>query len=526
MKFSKFTLQNFRSFKTRQELKLAIPNGELGSGLTYIVGENNSGKTSLLEALQKHNGDTLRSSEYSHDSTSEFTIFGDDDCIKSKLCPIREASYTLIATDTYRLDDSEYPLFIPSRRHWNARVNNKDRDPNELLRGAQRNSLRRIENSGSYYSDVEVSGLLQTIEKDQAKYNEFINLVKQVLPDFTSFAIANDDYEYVEYVTNGSIKHRADFLGDGVISILRIVGHLIQYTNIPLVIDEPELSLHPLAQKRLVKLLAEKAKKQQIIISTHEPYFVVWEYIRNGAVLNKVTKYNDNEAKIHTLKASSEYEKLINAGNNWQKPFMMDEIAKEVFFCDDILFVEGQEDVGLLRSDNAIPDNVTLFGYGVGGYSNFDISLKLAHDIGVRRAAILIDYGDGETRLRKSLESDYPNYKIIQWAKNDIRDKYIENSSGVRRQCKKGYFDEHGHKKSGTELGDYDEKIDIVKEYFAMPEIKAPTRPKQEHSESKIKQGVRNPETAEKHEKLYRWMSKSRLLLWLRHIINSLKRRR
>ncbi len=49
--YSKFTIQGFRSFKEKQELQLAIPNGKVGSGLTYIVGPNNTGKTTIIEGL-------------------------------------------------------------------------------------------------------------------------------------------------------------------------------------------------------------------------------------------------------------------------------------------------------------------------------------------------------------------------------------------------------------------------------------------------------------------------------------------
>jgi len=41
----------FRGFSINETLHFAAPSGEKGSGLTVIVGPNNSGKSSIIEAL-------------------------------------------------------------------------------------------------------------------------------------------------------------------------------------------------------------------------------------------------------------------------------------------------------------------------------------------------------------------------------------------------------------------------------------------------------------------------------------------
>ncbi len=47
------TLRNFRAFGDNSDpVKLAVPNGTRGSGLTVLVGENGSGKTTVLEAIE------------------------------------------------------------------------------------------------------------------------------------------------------------------------------------------------------------------------------------------------------------------------------------------------------------------------------------------------------------------------------------------------------------------------------------------------------------------------------------------
>src|SRR5690606_25487693 len=44
------TIDNFRCFSAKT-VKLTVPNGSLGSGLNLFVGDNGTGKTSALEAL-------------------------------------------------------------------------------------------------------------------------------------------------------------------------------------------------------------------------------------------------------------------------------------------------------------------------------------------------------------------------------------------------------------------------------------------------------------------------------------------
>lgn len=47
----RLTVSGLRGFSEEQSIEFAVPNGNPGSGLTVLVGSNNSGKTTVLEAL-------------------------------------------------------------------------------------------------------------------------------------------------------------------------------------------------------------------------------------------------------------------------------------------------------------------------------------------------------------------------------------------------------------------------------------------------------------------------------------------
>ncbi len=145
---------------------------------------------------------------------------------------------------------------------------------------------------------------------------------------------------------------------------------------------------------------------------------------------------------------------------------MFDAVAKEIFFLENVLFLEGQEDVGLLRS--RFDPDIQIFGYGVRGYKNFEFAFELPKDLGIKKALAIIDSPENteqtnENDVKKSLEKKYisQGYKVVQWNKSDIRDKkkYISNR-------KIGYFDERGQLKGINELDDFTEKIKAVNNYF------------------------------------------------------------
>lgn len=49
--------------------------------------------------------------------------------------------------------------------------------------------------------------------------------------------------------------------------------------------------------------------------------------------------------------------------------------------------------------------------------------LKFATDLGIKKAGVILNSGDDKSKIKLSLESAFPEYKIVQWNKNDIMDK-------------------------------------------------------------------------------------------------------
>ncbi|QDY81964.1 AAA family ATPase [Paenibacillus polymyxa] len=95
------------------------------------------------------------------------------------------------------------------------------------------------------------------------------------------------------------IKYSEAHAGSGEIAIVKLVHELLKAKDGSLILlDEPEVSLHPGAQKRLKLLLLKLTleKKHQIIISTHSSTFV--ENLPKEAIKLFFHSFDDNRVKI------------------------------------------------------------------------------------------------------------------------------------------------------------------------------------------------------------------------------------
>ncbi len=223
--------------------------------------------------------------------------------------------------------------------------------------------------------------------------------------------------------------HSSEGLGEGLISLLYIIDAL--YDSEPamvIAIDEPELSLHPAIQRRLMRLIIEYSKDRQIILSTHSPLFIDWNAIAKGANIIRFAKENGQCNVHHLQKCSSK--KLAGILDNRNNPHILGLNANEVFFLDDqVILVEGQEDVLLYpkiwnQLDMEVKGN--LFGWGVGGADNMNFVASLLRDLGFQKVCGILDNDKRENI--EHLNCEFPNFKFFAIPADDIRTKPAQKS--------------------------------------------------------------------------------------------------
>lgn len=429
--YERLEITGLRGFSETGSLNLAQPNGQPGSGLTILVGPNNGGKSTVIEALRALAQDTPTSftegkrNKMAGDSVNLRLIFGE-----------RTRAMGTVASggsETRWVSDNSGPqiLTLPSRRYFGPYFG----------RGSfpRQQYIQQIGSLTERGQPINFSGRLFKILDDRQRFNAVLEKVLFPVPNWTIDQSDQGQY-YLKFQT-GNQFHNSDGLGEGIVSLFFIIDALYDSSAGALIaLDEPELSLHPMLQRRLARLLAEFAKDRQVVYATHSPYFVNFEDVTNGGHVARVAKLQSG-SRIFELKRSTA-EKLSRFLADRNNPHVLGLDAREAFFLEDgIILVEGQEDV-LMYPKILQQMNVTVqaefFGWGVGGADNMKVIAALFKDLGFSKLIGLLD--GNRNGLMESLRHDFPTYQFLQIPADDVRTK---NAVGPKSEVK-GLLDENG----------------------------------------------------------------------------------
>lgn len=443
------SIEGFRGFGNAEKISFSRPNGKLGSGLSFLVGANNAGKTTILEALRYFNMDSDNAPAFSEGKRNSKAkdkvrlVLTDDEDIKYTITSTEnKGSMTeMYQNDNERVDYQKLKIFsLPSRRFVEYEFYRNEAGRYDYIRNQQMNTSNR----SAVLNDF--SARLFNMYK---KKKEFDPLLKRVLGEDLEWTIdlKENNTFYLKFTIDGC-THSSEGVGDGIWSIFTICDALFDSEdNSIITIDEPELSLHPAYQKRVMNLLKEYSQNRQIIISTHSPYFIDWESIVNGASLSRVVK-NKITSNIEIYSLSEEIKSNISKfmGNIYQ-PHTLGLEAKEVFFLEDnVILVEGQEDVVIypqVAEKLKMKFEGNFFGWGVGGAGNMKYIIQILNDLGYKKVAIIFD-GDQRTE-KERLEKIYNQFAFFIIPADDIRDKEqrpcfagkegIVSKNGIVKEC-------------------------------------------------------------------------------------------
>jgi predicted ATP-dependent endonuclease of OLD family len=430
------SIEHYKGFFERRDIGFAQPNGRPGGGLTILVGPNNSGKSSVLNAVRLALTPRHVDVEHRHaGKLLQISITNDAGTVKTLSNPDLGANVVVNGGINAWPQSKDFRL-IPSRRSWSPYTSSETMDTNSYWQ----NAINRQAGGGDDTFLVSRVAGLATDER-----LKFENILRELLPQLNSWKIElSRGQTFILYETKSGAKHAADLFGDGMSSLFRIALALTDSIEGQVIaIDEPELSLHPQAQKLLAAALSRYADHLQLLITTHSPYFVNWNDLANGAKVYRLTQ-EDAGITVGVLQEQT-LEDIRGLVDDWQKPNLLDVVSREIFFADEVVFFEGQEDVGLLKKfaeDRHLP-YLPAFGYGAGGAGNIGYFLQMARDLGVPAAAVFD--GDHEV-LKTKTAASFPENFIELLPAPDMRDKLKRDSQGkdTNEIDKAGIFDRHG----------------------------------------------------------------------------------
>jgi len=338
MFISEVSISNFKSYgREKENFTFSIPNGEVGSGLNILIGENNTGKSTLFEAVDflrnstRKSPENIRNREADDDALVEISFKGcieqiiDEFSQKNKIQVFKKyihevgsENYLKVSRSTsdiksiklWDYDAKEYKnetgIDAPLKKLFETNFVWADTNPNDetsfgssticgnLLKGISNSftaTEEYLEFSDKFHQtfNSEDSGLRQSLKKIEERTQQIF---------YEQFGSAKISFRFNELKIDSFFKNTCIEIDDGVntsmdekgsgmqrsvaLALLQVYAEeLIKNPENEdrtkpffLFIDEPEICLHPKAQFKLFEALLNLSKSKQIFLATHSPFFV------------------------------------------------------------------------------------------------------------------------------------------------------------------------------------------------------------------------------------------------------------
>ena len=260
MRIGALKIKNVRSFIDVQM--------EFSDKINVIVGPNNSGKSSIIKsiAIMQYNGllspSDIRKSSTEPPPSIEIQVVNvknylanspdGNDLYRTSLQSVGRFKYG----QQNQLEQNEPKNFIyPYFSH--RKVSTFQEDIREVHANNVRSDLSNLSAKLSMVTSV-----------GHPQYQIYKDTCEALLGFFVGNIPSPQGQEPGIYVTPGErIPLRA--MGDGVALLVGFLVNLVISENKLFLIEEPENDIHPVALKKLLRLIAESSQKNQFIISTH-----------------------------------------------------------------------------------------------------------------------------------------------------------------------------------------------------------------------------------------------------------------
>lgn len=418
MPITKLTIKGYRGFATSGEVTFAVPNGTPASGLTVFTGTNNSGKSTLIESLHllsKNAAPTFTEGKRNKAAGDAIAIrveFGGQ--------YFREIKTVLAGGSQTDVTDTNAPdrgliYVLPSRRSFSPFFSRSDVSRQKFSNNwevpASRNS--------------ELTGFTGRLFRALGESARFSPVLKRLLGHDIDWTIdQNDSGQYFVKFKFGNAFHNSDGAGDGMMGAFCLADAF--YDSNPgdvIVIDEPELSLHPSLQRRAFQLIRELTKDRQIVISTHSPYFVPTAEDCGASSVARIVR--EAEGTIIYQPDGKTLARLATYAKNLNNPHVFGFDARQILLGEDgIILVEGQEDVVCYRLiaaqlGHALVDK--FWGWGVGGAGNMELIAELLRQLGFKKVVGILDRNAQATAT--TLTNAFLQYKFYVIPADDVRTK-------------------------------------------------------------------------------------------------------
>lgn len=263
MKVTRLQLQNFRCFEN-EDLSLS-------TGINVVVGRNNNGKTTLLNAvsaLQQPKAFGLHDTRL-NSSQGIVRIWVD----KSDIPGLNPNSNNFFIQTGHNMIEARFG--DRGTMTWPGIPNS---EPNNFIIPYQ--SKRKVGGYSEAITLGEVSKVTGTLSNLYAKidrianpefqpaYDEYVKACDEIL-GFRVSTVNSGNGKKAAFIVRNEQNIPIDMMGEGISNLLGLIVDLCRVDNKLFIIEEPENDIHPRALKKLMNLIIDKSKRNQFIITTH-----------------------------------------------------------------------------------------------------------------------------------------------------------------------------------------------------------------------------------------------------------------
>lgn len=393
-------IKNYRSIKDSGDIPI--------TKLFALIGKNNTGKSAFLKAIRVLFGDLeIEASDFHKDATAiEITgtirKWENEKQIDTKVCIVCEKG----SDPEYCINDGKKTAKATHSKGLPALLVIPDRrDASEFSTAGQRTTLLKRILSERRKTDA---GELERISKllEDAKRNEAADVSALLTSKFREIAQEQTFEVKIEpdVDVDKSTTHESAFIDNAVpnaptvevtdsgtgLQSMYLLALLDVYGDISgrsedgiLIIEEPEVYLHPDYQRRMFRAMRKIASENQVIFSTHSPIMISEIWV--------------------TEEAPSVRQVRLEAGETHVEPIEVEQVISELGIrYEDVLnpkltiFVEGKSDVAFFTRLGIASENLIYIPTENFQAMDYFAYMKIISSAHVSSEFVVIADNDGE----------------------------------------------------------------------------------------------------------------------------------
>ena len=300
---------HIKEFKGLRDISINFEKNDKPLDLVVLAGSNGSGKTRILESILRYFQDHLNYKQ----NNIEAGIFYEE---KEKNCisNVRDFFYRLESfsycetNDPLRekhieiknkLDILPKVIYVPTEINF-QKMNTASTTLVQEYKFINIVNTNLIKDIPSYIATKMISAMLKNKNEkvgdvQKKVFNEINEIFENLSIDVKVEDISQDGRNITLFTNSSGDKFDINELSSGEKQLfLRTLAiRMLNPENSIILIDDPELSLHPKWQQRIVDVYRKIGKNNQIIIATHSPHILGSVRKENIMLLDK-----DDEGKI------------------------------------------------------------------------------------------------------------------------------------------------------------------------------------------------------------------------------------